>query len=163
MTSKPGQGTRADLYLPVAEREAESGARQRAGERIAETRSLAVLLVDDEELVRAGTAEMLRDLGHQVTEAGDGAAALAALDDGLSVDAVLTDYMMPRMNGAELAAEVHRRRPDLPVLVVTGYAGGDLALELPQLAKPFRRADLAGALAALTSGGNVVRLAERRR
>ncbi|MBY9064770.1 response regulator [Sphingomonas yunnanensis] len=163
MTSKPGQGTRADLYLPVAEREADAGARHAAGERIAETRPLAVLLVDDEELVRAGTAEMLRDLGHQVTEASDGAAALAALDDGLPVDAVLTDYMMPRMNGAELAAAVHRRRPDLPVLVVTGYAGGDLALELPQLAKPFRRADLAGALTALTSDGKVVRLAERRR
>lgn len=163
MTSEPGQGTRADLYLPVAERDAETGTRQREGGRIAETRPLAVLLVDDEDLVRSGTAEMLRDLGHQVAEAGDGAAALAALDDGLSVDAVLTDYMMPRMNGAELAAEVHRRRPDLPVLVVTGYAGGDLALELPQLAKPFRRADLAGALAALTSGGKVVRLAERRR
>ncbi|TCP36658.1 ATP-binding protein [Sphingomonas sp. BK235] len=164
ITSAPGRGTRADLFLPVADR---AGGEERRGvpaDRIDHAmRPLAILLVDDEELVRAGTADMLRDLGHEVHEAADATSALALLDQGLAVDAVLTDYMMPRMNGAELAAEVCRRRPALPVLVVTGYAGGDLTLGLPQLAKPFRRAELAAALAALIDSGKVVRLADRRR
>ena len=68
------------------------------------------------------------------------------LAGGLRVEAVVTDYMMPGMNGAEFAQKLARRQPDLPVLVVTGYAGGDLDLGLPQLAKPFRQADLAAAL-----------------
>jgi FixJ family two-component response regulator len=50
------------------------------------------------------------------------------------------------MNGAEFAARLAQRHPGLPVLVVTGYAGGDLELSLPQLAKPFRQADLAAAI-----------------
>ena len=60
-------------------------------------RRLSVLLIDDEPLVRTATAEMIRDLGHHVEEAGGGAEALARLDDGLSVDVVITDYMMPGM------------------------------------------------------------------
>ncbi|MGK6323327.1 response regulator [Sphingomonas sp. DT-51] len=163
ITSAPGAGTRADLYLPAADAGRAAAPHRATGEPLAPSRPRAILLVDDEDLVRTGTAEMLRDLGHRVTEANDGAAALAALDAGLEVDAVMTDYMMPRMNGAELAAEVHRRRPSLPVLVVTGYAGGDLALGLPQLAKPFRQVDLAAALWALTSDDKVVRMADRRR
>ena len=106
-----------------------------------------MLLVDDEDLVRAGTAEMLRDIGHEVHEATGGAQALAMLAGGLEVDAVVTDYMMPRMNGAELAERISSSAiPSLPVLIVTGYAGGDLELQIPQLAKPFRQADLAAAL-----------------
>jgi len=72
------------------------------------------------------------------------------LRDGLPVDVVVTDYMMPRMNGAELSERLHGLHPDLPVLIVTGYAGGDLQLGAPQLAKPFRQADLAAALERLT-------------
>ncbi len=150
LTSTPGAGTRADLYLPEAMMRAEDVARRAPAASDQARRALHVLLVDDEDLVRAGTAEMLRDMGHRVTDAGSGAQALAALADGLAADAIVTDYMMPRMNGAELAAEVHRRMPDLPVLVVTGYAGGDLALRLPQLAKPFRQSELAAALDQLT-------------
>ena len=100
---------------------------------------------DDEDLVRAGTAEMLREIGHQVHEAPGGAKALTMLGDGLEIDAVVSDYMMPRMNGAEFAERLEARHPDLPVLIITGYSG-DLDLHLPQLAKPFRQADLAAAL-----------------
>ncbi|MET0251757.1 MAG: ATP-binding protein, partial [Novosphingobium sp.] len=145
LTSAVGQGTRADLYLPAADKPAEP-VRQADPPASPSLRHLALLLVDDEDLVRRGTAEMLRDLGHQVHEAGGGAEALQELAGGLAVDAVITDYMMPRMNGAELADRLGEKRPGLPVLVVTGYAGGDLQLALPQLAKPFRQADLAIAL-----------------
>ena len=157
LTSTPRKGTRADLYLPVTDSAAKSMQREVAIS-VRPLRPLEVLLIDDEELVREGTAEMLRDLGHTVHEAEGGAEALAKLADGLEVDAVISDYMMPRMNGTELARRLGELYPDLPILIITGYAGSDLELRQPQLAKPFRQADLATALDALVAQGNVVRL-----
>jgi PAS domain S-box-containing protein len=157
LTSTPGKGTRADLYLPVTDTAAQSLKRE-AATPVRPLHALEVLLIDDEDLVREGTAEMLRDLGHTVHEADGGAEALAKLADGLQVDAVVSDYMMPRMNGAELARRLGELYPDLPILIITGYAGSGLELRRPQLAKPFRQADLAAALDALVSPGNVVRL-----
>ena len=145
LTSEAGEGTRGDLYLPVAEAAAEPAVRS-AAQPVHVSRKLTLLLVDDEDLVRAGTAEMLRELGHIVHEASGGAEGLGKLGGNLDLDAVITDYMMPGMNGVQFASRVHELRPDMPVLLITGYAGGDLNLELPQLAKPFRQADIAGAL-----------------
>ncbi len=163
LSSALGEGTRADLYLPIAEEAAKPAPRISAGP-VKAHRPLTVLLVDDEDLVRAGTAEMLRDMGHTVLEAAGGAQALGRLGAGLQVDAVITDYMMPRISGAELAERIHERHPDMPVLVVTGYAGGDIGINLPQLAKPFRQSDLAAALERLVGGdGNVVRLRSPKR
>lgn len=160
MKSAPGEGTRADLYLPVASAPAEPVSVSRA-QPTRSVRPLTVLLVDDEDLVRAGTAEMLRELGHQVYEASGGAQALATLASRIEVDAVVSDYMMPRMSGGELAKRLRERYPNLPVMIITGYAGGDLNLGLPQLAKPFRQADIAAALERLIEKGrgNVVTLA----
>jgi PAS domain S-box-containing protein len=146
LTSVVGEGTRADLYLPVTESSVRPLGAAPRSDNIKATRPMSVLLIDDEELVRAGTAEMLRDLGHEVHEANGGSQALAMLCGGIEVDAVVTDYMMPRMNGAEVASYLAQRHPGLPVLIVTGYAGGDLDIGLPQLAKPFRQSDLAVAL-----------------
>lgn len=151
LSSETGRGTRADLYLPVADR-MQAGADTRGVPTVANgDRALSILLVDDETLVRRGTAEMLRELGHSVIEAASGSEALARLDEGLRADVMLTDYMMPRMDGATLAARARARYPDLAVLVITGYAGGDLDIGLPQLAKPFRQADLRAALAHVTT------------
>jgi PAS domain S-box-containing protein len=161
MTSVLGQGTRADLYLPVAQAAAHPLAVTRA-EPVAPIRKLSVLLVDDEDLVRAGTAEMLRDIGHEVHEAAGGSQALTMLAGGLAVDAVITDYMMPRMNGADFAERLAERHSGLPVMIVTGYSGGDLDLQLPQLAKPFRQADLAAALNRLVEPGKAKVLAFKR-
>jgi CheY-like chemotaxis protein len=162
LTSEVGEGTRADLYLPLAQGVAEPAAPTRP-RPVEQSTRLTLLLVDDEDVVRHGTGEMLRELGHTVLEAAGGAEALGKLADGLEVDAVITDYMMPRMNGAEFAARLREAGSRLPVLVITGYAGGDLNLELPQLAKPFRQADIAAALELLlNSGGNVVPLRPRR-
>ena len=158
LTSETGEGTRGDLYLPIAEAAAEPAVRL-AAQSVQVSRRLTLLLVDDEDLVRAGTAEMLRELGHTVHEASGGAEALGKLNSGLKVDAVVTDYMMPRMNGAELAMQVRELDSDARILVITGYAGGDLDLGLPQLAKPFRQADIAVALDRLAnSKSNVVPL-----
>lgn len=163
LTSEPGVGTRADLYLPAAEAPAQPRPASRVGE-VAFQRPLSILLVDDEQLVRTGTAEMLRAMGHSVIEVSGGAEALAKLESGVQLDAVVTDYVMPRMNGAELAEQLGAKRPDLPVLIITGYAGGDLELTLPHLAKPFRQADLAGAVARLfqQAPDNLLRLPRRR-
>lgn len=149
LSSTLGEGTRVDLYLPIAETAAGISQRRETGE-LEEFRVLSILLVDDEELVRVGTAEMLREMGHSVIQASGGGDALAKLMSGPRPDIVVTDYMMPRMDGAELASQIEERFHGLPVLVVTGYAGGDLDIGLPQLAKPFRQADLSAALAQLT-------------
>jgi PAS domain S-box-containing protein len=162
LTSQLGLGTRADLFLPVADIPAEPLPASRAVE-VKFQRALSILLVDDEDLVRVGTAEMLRAMGHTVIDASGGAEALAKLRAGGPFDVVVTDYVMPRMNGAELADELRKRQPGLPVLVITGYAGGELELTLPYLAKPFRQTDLAAALAALLQGSpdNVIALPRR--
>jgi CheY-like chemotaxis protein len=110
---------------------------------------VSILLVDDEPLVRTATAAMLSDLGHQVQEAESGIDALQALrNKGFSPDLVITDYLMPGINGAELAAEVRATRPEMPMLLLTGYANidGVAASNLPILSKPFREADLAATI-----------------
>ena len=166
LSSKPGEGTRADLWLPSAAGSSHSSrASISAGEPLPATSELSILLVDDEDLVREATAEMLRELGHVVVAASGGAEALARLSAGLKPDVVVTDYMMPRMDGAEFAERVREMHPDLPVLLITGYAGGDdNSPDLPRLAKPFGQAGLASAIAQLVQpGGNVVRLSTRGR
>jgi signal transduction histidine kinase/ActR/RegA family two-component response regulator len=147
ITSAPGEGTRVDLYLPVADDKAPSQPRPAVEAVRTMGRRLSVLLIDDEELVRTATAEMIRDLGHSVVEASGAAEALARLDQGLSVDTVVTDYMMPGMDGGELARRIVQTHPKTPVLLITGYTGPtEDMVDLPRLAKPFGQAEIAAAL-----------------
>jgi len=123
-----------------------------------------VLLVDDEDIVRVATAEMIRDLGHDVEEAGSGAEALASLENGLSVDVLVTDYMMPGMDGAMLARRVKKTHPELPILLITGYTGHtEEVLHLPRLAKPFGRTEIGEALVEILDDSKVVRFPSRDR
>jgi len=163
ISSELGKGTSVDLYFPVAAGAASEATASVVGTAGASGRKLSVLLVDDEDLVRFATAEMVRDLGHRVVEAGSGAEALDHLREGLKPDVVVTDYKMPRMDGAELAQQIHETHPSMPVLIITGYTGiSDEALNLPRLAKPFGQAEIAAALANLFAGdGKVVRLPTR--
>jgi signal transduction histidine kinase/ActR/RegA family two-component response regulator len=150
LTSALGEGTRVDLYLPVAGEDASTQRRQVPASMKTTGRRLSVLLIDDEPLVRTATAEMIRDLGHHVEEAGGGAEALARLGDGLSVDVVITDYMMPGIDGGTLSRRIANTQPDVPVLLITGYTGPtDDILHLPRLAKPFGQAEIAEALSSL--------------
>jgi len=103
-----------------------------------------VLLVDDEPLVRTLAARTLREAGYGVVEAGDGLQAWGHFQrEPGSFSALLTDVVMPRMPGTELAARVHAVRPELPVLLMTGYTHADLlarGLEATHgelLTKPF--------------------------
>ena len=164
LTSAVGEGTRADLYLPVAEQGVAAAAMPHRPALPALGESLTILLVDDDEIVRAATAEMIRDLGHVVIEAAGGAEALERLSTGLQADAIVTDYKMPRLNGVELARRAVKLRPHMPVLIVTGYTGTteDIS-QFPRLPKPFNQADLASALAGLVGGGgNVIPLRAKR-
>ena len=158
ISSQLGEGTRVDVYLPVAAANAMQPPAPDAGLSGRICTELSLLLVDDEELVRFATGELLRELGHKVTDVGSGAEALELIEDGLQVDAVVTDYKMPRMDGAELARRLREARPALPVLIITGYTGiSDASLNLPRLAKPFGQKEIAAALASLLSNdANIV-------
>ena len=144
MSSTPGKGTAITLWLPVS-KEAGEAVGQRREEPIAASRTATILLVDDEDLVRTLTADLLRDLGYTVVEAASGAQALAALREGLEADVLVTDYLMPGMTGAALIEEVRLAGRRLPALLVTGYAnaGDDVPADVPRLSKPFRQVDLA--------------------
>jgi CheY-like chemotaxis protein len=117
-------------------------------------RRLKVMLVDDDPLIAMSTVDMLEDLGHEVIEAGSGAAALAALEREDGIDILITDFSMPGMNGAQLAQAVRKLLPDLPVLLATGYAeipkGSDI--DLPRLGKPYSQSQLAREIAKLVTG-----------
>jgi CheY-like chemotaxis protein/two-component sensor histidine kinase len=147
--SAPSKGTAIELWLPIST--APANEEERAAESTPQRVKRGVaLLVDDEALVRMSTADMLTDLGFEVVEADTGEDALRLLRSSTSPDLLVTDHLMPGMTGVELAKEVLAIKPDLPVLVVSGYAEVDgIAPELPRLTKPFRNAELAASIAAL--------------
>ena len=97
-----------------------------------------VLVVDDEELMRAVLTRTMESEHYQVYAAGDGVEALALLEKELPVDLVIADVSMPRMDGRELVLELSRRYPHLPVVLISGfYLGGTPDLPGPVLPKPF--------------------------
>lgn len=146
LTSEPGAGTKAELWLPaVASTILQPSAP--AAEAPETGRKLRILVVDDEELVRTGTVEMLHDLGHEVVPVGSGAAALIKIRSE-RFDLVVTDYLMPGMSGLELVREAGRIMPELPFLMITAFAdlADETAGDIVRLAKPYRLADLARAV-----------------
>ncbi len=150
IASSPGAGTTVELWLPATEDTVVRPARLVDANVAAAAGT--VLLVDDEEVVRASTADMLSELGYAVIEAESGEHALRLVESHTAFDIVVTDHLMPGMTGTELAVSVRRRRPGLPVLVISGYAEVEgVAADLPRLTKPFRQVDLGMSLAALTS------------
>ena len=101
------------------------------------------LLVDDEELVSADTADMLNELGYAVVKAASGEDAMSLVHSGQSFDLLATDHLMPGMDGTDLALTIRLLRPGTPVLLVSGYAENDgVSADIPRLTKPFRRDEL---------------------
>lgn len=115
---------------------------------MARTTMAQILVVDDEELVRRFAARVLRGRGYTVTEAGDGLHALARIDEaGGALRLVLSDIVMPRMSGVELAERLSATRPDLPVILMSGYSPVELlargiAAPCALLSKPFLPSEL---------------------
>jgi CheY-like chemotaxis protein len=155
VASRPGAGTAVTIILPLAS-EAAPAATPEAAEREPWRGSGAVLLVDDEPLVRSVAAEMLRMLGYEVVEAGDGIEALERFGERRGdIVLVILDLTMPRMDGRETLKALRAIDPTLPVLVASGYSqegcGGWFAGEagVGFIAKPFRLTALEGRIAEL--------------
>jgi len=150
----PGQGTRVLIWLP-ADHGADvsvpgaDGGRAAPGARPGEV----VMVVEDEERVRAFSVEALRELGYAVIDARDGFEALRMIERGQPVSLLFTDVVMPEMSGRDLARQARERLPDLKVLLTSGYApevadGVDEVI----LAKPFDLDQLAECVRAALDG-----------
>jgi CheY-like chemotaxis protein len=110
----------------------------------ARIRAATILVVDDDPLIAMSTVVMLEDLGHIAIEANSGKRALEIIDAGQEIDLMMTDQAMPGMTGVQLAEIVRSKRPNLPVLLATGYADlpASKLANLPRLSKPYRQAQL---------------------
>jgi CheY-like chemotaxis protein len=152
ISSTPGEGTTIDLWLPVSLVGARDEASAPGASAKLSGRGIA-LLVDDEDLVRMSTADMLMDLGYSVVEASSAEEALKLVAEGLNPDLLVTDHLMPGMTGVQLAEDLRSRRPELPALIVSGYAEAEgIAPEIARLTKPFRNSELAESLSGLVKG-----------
>jgi CheY-like chemotaxis protein len=154
IASHVGTGTTVELWLPVAAApEKRTAGMAAAGMRIdcTKTRACSILLVDDDPMVAETTVGMLEVLGHRVKVASSGGRALEILVADTSVDLVITDYAMPGMTGKELARRIRETRPNLPVVLASGYA--ELAAQddsgLPRLDKPYALDKLASVIGAM--------------
>lgn len=146
INSHPGRGTTIQFWLPISATALDVSD---SVQKTAPDRNYAgtALLVDDEELVRLSTADMLNDLGYVVAEAGSAEEALQMVRAGLRPNLLVTDHLMPGMSGVELIRELKILRPELKALIVSGYAEEKgMDVDIPRLTKPFRNAELASSL-----------------
>jgi PAS domain S-box-containing protein len=148
--SELGQGTCVKIYLPrlnIAARIDAPDEPPSAPEAVSEE---TILVVEDDDDVRAYSVEVLRELGYRVIEAHDGPSALRLLERQFRVDLLFTDVVLPGgMTGAQVAAQARGAKPDLKVLFTTGYARnaivhhGRLDQGVQLITKPFSMSDLA--------------------
>jgi CheY-like chemotaxis protein len=148
--SELGRGTAVQLYLPrhrgVADTEVSA---PQPMEARAASDSEAVLVVEDETLVRELIVEVLNDLGYEVLQAADGVAGLALLQSDRKIDLLVTDMGLPGLNGRQIADAARVGRPGLKVLFMTGYAenaalaSGFLEPGMSMVTKPFAMEALA--------------------
>ena len=131
--STEGVGTTMRLYLPLSDRELSDV--RAAPSQFSSGHDATVLVLDDDELVRRSVSRMLAERGYTPVAVADAAAALARLEsDDHGVDLVLSDVRMPGMDGLELAREVRRRHPRMPIVLMTGYVGDGAE---PGVSPPF--------------------------
>ncbi|RYE38297.1 MAG: response regulator [Hyphomicrobiales bacterium] len=147
--SRLGEGTKAILWLPVAEAEASRPAPVQSVAIQPAVPRLTVLVADDDALVLMNTTALLEDLGHEVVEAYSGGDALKKFRARNDIDLIITDQAMPNMTGTQLIEAIDEDRPGIPAIIASGYGEG---VELPgrpveRLGKPFDQARLARSIA----------------
>jgi CheY-like chemotaxis protein len=148
--STKGKGTSVELWLPLGH--GESVAPAAVADAVLtepQGKSLVIVVVDDDKLVLTNAKAMLEDFGHTVIDVTSGTAALEAIRRTPHVDLVVTDQAMPQMTGMQLAAAIRVDWPELPILLVSGYAElpAKAPFDIPKLAKPFSLDDLGEAVA----------------
>ena len=160
--SELGVGTTVKLYLPRSTMDADLPTIETAKRPADGPRGVTVLLVEDEAGVRAFAREALIELGYEVHAAPDAKAALRLLADHPEIALLLTDVVMPEINGRRLAEQAKAFRPDLKVVFMTGYTrnaivhNGVLDADAVMINKPFTVTQLAAELeAALATGASI--------
>jgi PAS domain S-box-containing protein len=132
--SRPGEGTTVTLWLPHAAGAVAAPAWQRSPKIVPRATALEslgrILVVDDERMIRETLTQYLEDAGYQVVVAADGTEALALLETGPPITALVTDLSMPGMDGLAVIRTAQERFPSMPAVLLTGYAGDDAALAL---------------------------------
>lgn len=151
LSSEVGRGTVAEIWLPATAEPALASPPMPSSIETAECAT--ILVVDDDALIRMSTVDMLQDLGHHVIEANSGDEALEILKNS-QVDILITDFAMPKMNGAQLAVAAREINPGMPILLASGYAElpSNINMDLPRIAKPYQQRQLASEIAKLVGG-----------
>jgi PAS domain S-box-containing protein len=162
LDSALGRGTTVRLFLPRHDDVQQQAPSMPEMVPVHAGQGETVLLVEDDEAVRAVTAEHLRELGYTVLEAHDGPAALEMLHTGTHVDVLVTDVGLPGgMNGRQVADAARERRQGLPALFITGYTGraldGQLAPGMEVIGKPFALDALAARMRAMLGASDGAR------
>jgi signal transduction histidine kinase/CheY-like chemotaxis protein len=150
VSSTEGRGTQVEILLPLSEAEADT--KSSSEPMTVDIRPVEVLLVEDSAPVRKSIVGLLTAHGHEVIEAENADAALSILHSGRTFDLMLSDVVMPgRYGGAELASEVRRRRPETPIVLMSGFSRDELTdsklmSDVTLLPKPFTWNELAVAM-----------------
>jgi two-component system, NtrC family, sensor kinase len=157
--SEPGLGTTVKLYLPKASEQAAAPERQPLLPLRSANGEETVLVVEDEDAVLSVAVESLMDLGYRVLVARDGLEALAIVKSTDRIDILFSDVVMPGgINGAQLAVEARRLRPEIKVLLTSGYTAAALGKEhglppeVPVLSKPYGPEQLSAQLRVIAGG-----------
>jgi CheY-like chemotaxis protein/anti-sigma regulatory factor (Ser/Thr protein kinase) len=154
--SEVGVGTCITLRFPAAQNQPKVAPAEVASDQ-PQPASLHLLLVDDDELIRSSLPPMLEQLGHHVETASSGLEAIRRLSAGLEVDLIILDHNMPGLSGADTLPRILQLRPNIRVLIATGFQDADLKTllaDFPSVAtiqKPFTLTELRQVLQGITN------------
>jgi CheY-like chemotaxis protein len=159
ISSELHRGTTVEVFIPQDSGKSVAGAQDLSYRELPRAHGECILLVDDDDLVLTTVARTLESLGYTVKPVGSAHEALGVLNASAQVDLLMTDIMLgDGLSGPELAREVEGRRPDLPVLFMSGFQQNKLEesdfvkTEVSFISKPFRITDLAPAIRSALDG-----------